>query len=196
MERRDFLQRIGGAAAARMVCGLPLGVSDWRGRWRLAPDATLRISSVTLEIAPGHVIRTTGYNGSVPGPLIRLSAGRSITIEVHNDTSSPELVHWHGLSVPGTVGRSCRGGHAAHQTAPDPAVPVRAWSIGHAVVSYARLSGSRSRARDVYRTVWVSLRRAARRSSSLRRRGLPRTPWMGGISGHGGRRRGHARRHL
>jgi hypothetical protein len=38
-------------------------------------DHTIRIEPVALEIAPGKVIKTTGYNGTVPGPdRPRLSA--------------------------------------------------------------------------------------------------------------------------
>ena len=67
------------------------------------PDVALRISPVELEIAPGRVIKTTGYNGSAPGPVLRLREGRPVTIDVHNDTPVPELVHWHGLFVPSEV---------------------------------------------------------------------------------------------
>jgi hypothetical protein len=33
---------------------------------------TLRISPVDLKIAPRRMIKTIGYNGSVPDPLLRL----------------------------------------------------------------------------------------------------------------------------
>jgi FtsP/CotA-like multicopper oxidase with cupredoxin domain len=66
-------------------------------------DVTLRISPVVLEIAPGRVIKTTGYNGSAPGPVLRLREGRPATVDVHNETPVPELVHWHGLFVPSEV---------------------------------------------------------------------------------------------
>ena len=35
-------------------------------------DVTLRIGPVLVDIAKDHTISTIGYNGSVPGPLIRL----------------------------------------------------------------------------------------------------------------------------
>jgi FtsP/CotA-like multicopper oxidase with cupredoxin domain len=63
------------------------------------PDYTLRIAPTSFEIAPGKIIQTIGYNG-VPGPLIRLHEGRSATIRVINDSTVPELVHWHGLKIP------------------------------------------------------------------------------------------------
>jgi FtsP/CotA-like multicopper oxidase with cupredoxin domain len=63
-------------------------------------DYTLRIAPISLELAPGKTIRTTGYNGKVPGPVLRLREGRPITINVINDAGYPDIVHWHGLYLP------------------------------------------------------------------------------------------------
>jgi FtsP/CotA-like multicopper oxidase with cupredoxin domain len=63
-------------------------------------DYTLRIGPVSLEIAPGKTIKTTGYNGTVPGPLLRLREGKPVTINVVNDAGYPDIVHWHGLYLP------------------------------------------------------------------------------------------------
>jgi FtsP/CotA-like multicopper oxidase with cupredoxin domain len=65
-----------------------------------APDHTLRIAPVSFELAPGRTIRTFGYNGSVPGPVLRLREGRQVNVEIHNDTDVDDIVHWHGLIVP------------------------------------------------------------------------------------------------
>jgi FtsP/CotA-like multicopper oxidase with cupredoxin domain len=66
-------------------------------------DLTLRIGSVVAEIAKDHAISTIAYNGSVPGPLIRLPEGSPVTVDLINETDFPELVHWHGLIVPADV---------------------------------------------------------------------------------------------
>lgn len=66
-------------------------------------ELTLRISPIDLEIAPGKIIKTIGYNGSAPGPFLRFREGQQVTVEVFNDTKDPELVHWHGLFVPPEV---------------------------------------------------------------------------------------------
>jgi FtsP/CotA-like multicopper oxidase with cupredoxin domain len=52
------------------------------------------------EIAPGKVIRTTAYNGSVPGPVLRLREGHPVRINVINESGYPNLIHWHGLYLP------------------------------------------------------------------------------------------------
>jgi len=62
-------------------------------------DVTLRIAPVSVEIAPGTVIKTVGYNGKAPGPVLRMREGKRITVEVFNDTDVAELVHWHGQFV-------------------------------------------------------------------------------------------------
>jgi FtsP/CotA-like multicopper oxidase with cupredoxin domain len=99
MDRRQFLELIGGTAcwnAASRLAGQqspPLSPADF----------TLRISPVELETAPGRIVKTIGYNGSAPGPILRLQEGKPVTIEVQNDTSDQEFVHWHGLFVPSDV---------------------------------------------------------------------------------------------
>src|SRR5271165_1494113 len=73
-------------------------------------DLTLRIGNVEVAIAPKRTIRTTGYNGSFPGPVLRVPEGRTFTVDVINDTASPELVHWHGLFIPCDVDGSAEEG--------------------------------------------------------------------------------------
>jgi len=62
-------------------------------------DHSLRIEPCTLEIAPNVSIKTTAYNGQVPGPLLKLREGVPVTIDVTNASSTPDLVHWHGLAI-------------------------------------------------------------------------------------------------
>ncbi len=66
-------------------------------------DYTLRIATGQVELAPSHIISTTLYNGQFPGPLLRLQEGQRVTVDVHNDTDIPELVHWHGQTIPSDV---------------------------------------------------------------------------------------------
>lgn len=66
-------------------------------------DVTLRIAPLLVELAPDRIISTVGYNGSVPAPILRLKEGRAVTVELINDTDTPELVHWHGQVVPSNI---------------------------------------------------------------------------------------------
>ncbi len=64
------------------------------------PDFSLHIAPLNLELAPGKIIETVGYNGTALGPMLRVKEGQRVTIEVCNDSDVPELVHWHRLMVP------------------------------------------------------------------------------------------------
>lgn len=64
---------------------------------------TLRIAPVVIQLTRKCAISTIGYNGSSPGPLLRMREGVPVTVDVINDTDVPELVHWHGLVLPPEV---------------------------------------------------------------------------------------------
>jgi FtsP/CotA-like multicopper oxidase with cupredoxin domain len=67
------------------------------------PDHTLRIATGLAELASDHNVSTTLYNDQFPGPLLRFTEGRRVVIDIHNDTDTPELVHWHGQTIPTDV---------------------------------------------------------------------------------------------
>jgi FtsP/CotA-like multicopper oxidase with cupredoxin domain len=68
-----------------------------------APDFTLEIAPYLFEASPKHRYPTVAYNGQVPGPLLRMRQGRQITVEVHNKSADPEIVHFHGLFLPSEI---------------------------------------------------------------------------------------------
>jgi FtsP/CotA-like multicopper oxidase with cupredoxin domain len=102
MDRRRFLREgsivLAGGAAASAVGRLALGAAP-AAKPPGKPDYTLKIEPTTLEIAPGVSIKTTAYNGQVPGPLLRLREGVPATIDVTNASANPDIVHWHGLAI-------------------------------------------------------------------------------------------------
>jgi FtsP/CotA-like multicopper oxidase with cupredoxin domain len=95
MDRRGLLM---GAGAAGMALGTGLGTAYTQ--IAAAPDYTLRIAPLRLELAPNKVIDTFGYSGTVPGPALRLREGRQVSIDIRNDTDIDDIIHWHGLYVP------------------------------------------------------------------------------------------------
>src|SRR6266849_5924373 len=98
LNRREFLAVTGASAVGTALATLPRFSSV--AALRLAkPDFTLRIAPVSLEIAPGTVIKTVGYNGKAPGPVLRMREGKRATFDIYNDTDVPELVHWHGQFI-------------------------------------------------------------------------------------------------
>lgn len=66
-------------------------------------DYTLRIATGLVELAPHHIVSTALYNGQFPGPLLRFTEGKRVIIDIHNDTDTPELAHWHGQMIPSDV---------------------------------------------------------------------------------------------
>ncbi len=63
-------------------------------------DYTLRIATGLVELSPAHIVSTTLYNGQFPGPLVRLTEGKRVVVDIVNDTDTPEQLHWHGQFVP------------------------------------------------------------------------------------------------
>jgi len=66
-------------------------------------DYTIRIAMGLVELGPETTISTKLYNGQFPGPLLRFTEGKRVVVDIHNDTDSPEQLHWHGLFVPADV---------------------------------------------------------------------------------------------
>jgi FtsP/CotA-like multicopper oxidase with cupredoxin domain len=67
---------------------------------RARADHTIRIATGLVELASDHIVSTKLYNGEFPGPLLRLKEGERVVIDIHNDTDTPEQLHWHGQAVP------------------------------------------------------------------------------------------------
>ncbi|HEX3494055.1 MAG TPA: multicopper oxidase domain-containing protein, partial [Methylocella sp.] len=95
LDRRAFLI---GAGVAGVASGAAIDAAYTQ--IASAADYSLRIAPLKLELAPGKVIETFGYNGTVPGPALRLREGRQVSIDIHNDTDIDDIIHWHGLYVP------------------------------------------------------------------------------------------------
>jgi FtsP/CotA-like multicopper oxidase with cupredoxin domain len=58
----------------------------------------LRMAPVTKRFGDATV-RMLAYNGSIPGPTLRVRQGAEIEVEVVNDGDLEQTVHWHGLRL-------------------------------------------------------------------------------------------------
>jgi FtsP/CotA-like multicopper oxidase with cupredoxin domain len=70
----------------------------------------LHIKTSPVEIAKDRIISITTYNGKFPGPLLRFKEGQQVTIDIFNETDTPEQLHWHGQKVPVDVDGSAEEG--------------------------------------------------------------------------------------
>jgi FtsP/CotA-like multicopper oxidase with cupredoxin domain len=99
MGRRSFLKSAGIVAAGHSLPAF--GLSSFEATKK--PDYTLTIANCSFEVARNKFLKTIAYNQEVPGPLLRLKQGRSVLIDVRNQTTHPEVVHWHGLGLPPSI---------------------------------------------------------------------------------------------
>jgi len=88
----------GTGAFSRDVSGLPSEVETPELRLDDGEDLELTIAPVALEIA-GRPVRMLAYNGSIPGPTLRVRQGSEIVVHVSNQADVEATVHWHGLRL-------------------------------------------------------------------------------------------------
>jgi FtsP/CotA-like multicopper oxidase with cupredoxin domain len=60
---------------------------------------TLTASEFDWEIQPGTTVRAWGYNGTVPGPELRVREGDLVRITLQNELPVATTIHWHGLHL-------------------------------------------------------------------------------------------------
>ena len=76
----------------RPVARQPMQVLDLADGARISMDAQL----VTWEV-DGQEVTGYGYNGQIPGPLLKVEQGSTITVDFRNRIDMPTTIHWHGL---------------------------------------------------------------------------------------------------
>lgn len=107
--RRQFLKTTSAVTGALLLpssgCNVgqqsskPSAPQDGTGK----ADFTVRIQASPVEIARDRIVSTVTYNGQFPGPLLRCKEGRQVTVDIFNDTDTPEQLHWHGQKIPPDV---------------------------------------------------------------------------------------------
>ncbi|MFO7875157.1 MAG: multicopper oxidase domain-containing protein, partial [Desulfovermiculus sp.] len=108
VSRRNFLRGLGASVfLAGMQTVFPLPTWARTEKWGLEglPSATNRYD-LTIDYSPividGREGISTGINGTVPGPLVRVREGDEVVLNVTNammDTPHSSI-HWHGILVP------------------------------------------------------------------------------------------------
>jgi len=63
----------------------------------------LTAKAVLWPIMDGVAVTAYTYNGTVPGPMIRVSEGDSVRVIVKNELPVPTTIHWHGVEVPNAM---------------------------------------------------------------------------------------------
>jgi FtsP/CotA-like multicopper oxidase with cupredoxin domain len=62
------------------------------------------IAAVTdWEVSPGKYVKAMTYNGTVPGPTIKVNDGDNVTVVLHNQLPESTSIHFHGLDLPNAM---------------------------------------------------------------------------------------------
>ena len=61
-------------------------------------ELDLRIAPVAKQLGD-TTVRMLAYNGSIPGPLLRVKEGSELVVDVVNEGDMEATVHWHGLRL-------------------------------------------------------------------------------------------------
>jgi FtsP/CotA-like multicopper oxidase with cupredoxin domain len=95
---------IAGVAAVALAAGTQI----WAARPAPAVAAvagttrefTLTAQEVGWELFPGQTVKAWTFNGTMPGPEIRVTEGDLVRVTLVNQLPVPTTIHWHGIDVP------------------------------------------------------------------------------------------------
>lgn len=62
-------------------------------------DVTELTATIVRQQIRGRTYLMYGYDGQIPGPLLRAPVGSTVTVLFRNDIEMPTTVHWHGLRL-------------------------------------------------------------------------------------------------
>lgn len=82
--------------AAETTGGQPLAFREENG----VKIFELTTKAVRWPILDNITVTAFTYNGTVPGPMIRVTEGDQVRIVVKNELPVPTTIHWHGVEVP------------------------------------------------------------------------------------------------
>jgi FtsP/CotA-like multicopper oxidase with cupredoxin domain len=99
MQKHDHEQHIeSGQYFATETAGLPEAAGSAVINLGDGDRVELRIAPVVKRIGDARV-RMVAYNGSIPGPTLRVQQGTALLVDVVNEGDLEATVHWHGLRL-------------------------------------------------------------------------------------------------
>ncbi len=97
LTRRSFALRCG---AALTMVALPRRAESQTA----LPFRILRAKPGHAELTgPGRSTSIWGYDGSVPGPTLRIKRGEELRVRLVNELVEPTTIHWRGLRLPNAM---------------------------------------------------------------------------------------------
>src|SRR5437588_3081023 len=94
VSRRSVVLGAGAFAATSLTTGAqPDGVRIIRAR----------TGSAQLRGPEGGMTAIRGFEGAVPGPVLRIKRGEELKVRLVNDLVTETAIHWHGVRVPNAM---------------------------------------------------------------------------------------------
>lgn len=80
----------------------------WNNRLKFKMENDVKVfditaQDITWDVAEGQTIAAMAYNGTVPGPEIRVTEGDKVRINFKNEMVQSTAIHFHGLIIPNAV---------------------------------------------------------------------------------------------
>jgi multicopper oxidase len=139
MRRSDFLRRT--ACTMSVAAVAPL---SHRALASDIVDYTLTAKPLRFVPAPGVDFSGVAFNGTIPGPVLRIAHGQRFRAKFVNQSGGPATIHWHGMILPnkmdgveGVTQPAVRDGESfLYEFTPDP--PGTRWYHDHISDGFAR----------------------------------------------------------
>ena len=91
ISRRSFLF---GSGAMLATAGVSIGSAATPQRLVAAPGRAQIVPETFAGPTP-----VWAFNGTAPGPVLRVRAGERLAVDVENGLDQPTSVHWHGIRI-------------------------------------------------------------------------------------------------
>ncbi len=96
------------AGVKKFVDNIGKDTKFWKNRLEPRMDGDVKVfeltsSEVKWEVMAGSTVQGLGYNGSVPGPEIRVTEGDKVRIVLTNKMKESTAIHFHGVILPNKV---------------------------------------------------------------------------------------------
>ena len=99
LARRRFVQGV--ASAGAFAALQPGHGAQAAGSQQVLSGTEFKLELGQLPInITGRAMAATAINGQIPGPILRLREGDTVTLSVTNRLAFTSSLHWHGLRVP------------------------------------------------------------------------------------------------
>jgi FtsP/CotA-like multicopper oxidase with cupredoxin domain len=97
--RREFLQLLGGGAAAVALGDYGIArAADLFEPAGAAAQYGLHVQQMRANLGD-RTVSTIGFSGSLPGPTLRVREGQRLKVDVTNEIADNTSVHWHGIPI-------------------------------------------------------------------------------------------------